>query len=103
MFVRILTCVCVFGRYTWVTGREPLTYYDMNLSAQDHQTFFTCDSDHLRPADASKSYAAPPLQAKVLLLDDILMEPTINSKESNQSLYFVKLFNPLITTSVKAN
>ncbi|XP_065128986.1 suppressor of tumorigenicity 7 protein homolog isoform X3 [Paramisgurnus dabryanus] len=39
-------------RYTWVTGREPLTYYDMNLSAQDHQTFFTCDSDHLRPADA---------------------------------------------------
>lgn len=40
--------------YTWVTGREPLTYYDMNLSAQDHQTFFTCDTDHLRPADASK-------------------------------------------------
>ena len=36
-----------------MTGREPLTYYDMNLSAQDHQTFFTCDSDHLRPADAS--------------------------------------------------
>ncbi|KAG7214428.1 hypothetical protein INR49_006385 [Caranx melampygus] len=33
-----------------VSGREPLTYYDMNLSAQDHQTFFTCDSDHLRPA-----------------------------------------------------
>lgn len=42
-------------RYTWVTGREPLTYYDMNLSAQDHQTFFTCDSDHLRPADASET------------------------------------------------
>ncbi|XP_076971648.1 suppressor of tumorigenicity 7 protein isoform X2 [Tamandua tetradactyla] len=41
-----------YNRYTWVTGREPLTYYDMNLSAQDHQTFFTCDSDHLRPADA---------------------------------------------------
>lgn len=43
-------------RYTWVTGREPLTYYDMNLSAQDHQTFFTCDTDHLRPADASKNF-----------------------------------------------
>ncbi|XP_077327864.1 suppressor of tumorigenicity 7 protein isoform X4 [Lithobates pipiens] len=41
-----------YNRYTWVTGREPLTYYDMNLSAQDHQTFFTCDTDHMRPADA---------------------------------------------------
>ncbi|MGH0155310.1 UNVERIFIED_CONTAM: hypothetical protein FKN15_031069, partial [Acipenser sinensis] len=41
-----------YNRYTWVTGREPLTYYDMNLSAQDHQTFFTCDTDHLRPPDA---------------------------------------------------
>ncbi|XP_059834273.1 suppressor of tumorigenicity 7 protein homolog isoform X3 [Mobula hypostoma] len=41
-----------YNRYTWVTGREPLTYYDMNLSAQDHQTFFTCETDHLRPADA---------------------------------------------------
>ncbi|EDO40754.1 predicted protein [Nematostella vectensis] len=34
-----------YSRYLWVTGREPLTYYDMNLSAQDHQTFFTCDAD----------------------------------------------------------
>ncbi|XP_053318620.1 suppressor of tumorigenicity 7 protein isoform X1 [Spea bombifrons] len=41
-----------YNRYTWVTGREPLTYYDMNLSAQDHQTFFICDTDHMRPADA---------------------------------------------------
>uniref|UniRef100_A0A8C8FMK6 Suppression of tumorigenicity 7 n=1 Tax=Oncorhynchus tshawytscha TaxID=74940 RepID=A0A8C8FMK6_ONCTS len=48
-----------YNRYTWVTGREPLTYYDMNLSAQDHQTFFTCDSDHLRPADASKEHGCP--------------------------------------------
>ncbi|XP_039264320.2 suppressor of tumorigenicity 7 protein homolog [Styela clava] len=40
-----------YNRYHWVTGIEPLTYYDMNLSAQDHQTFFTCDTDHLRPAD----------------------------------------------------
>ncbi|XP_019634158.1 PREDICTED: suppressor of tumorigenicity 7 protein homolog isoform X4 [Branchiostoma belcheri] len=40
-----------YNRYTWVTGKEPLTYYDMNLSAQDHQTFFTCDTDHSRPTD----------------------------------------------------
>lgn len=54
-------------RYTWVTGREPLTYYDMNLSAQDHQTFFTCDSDHLRPADASKPARPPAPPGSVFL------------------------------------
>uniref|UniRef100_A0AAY4D3V1 Suppressor of tumorigenicity 7 protein-like n=1 Tax=Denticeps clupeoides TaxID=299321 RepID=A0AAY4D3V1_9TELE len=37
--------------YTWVTGKEPLTYYDMNLSAQDHQTFFTGDTQQLRAED----------------------------------------------------
>ncbi|ETE67441.1 Suppressor of tumorigenicity 7 protein-like protein, partial [Ophiophagus hannah] len=41
-----------YNRYTWVTGKEPLTYYDMNLSAQDHQSFFTCETDSLRPSDA---------------------------------------------------
>ncbi|XP_066478889.1 suppressor of tumorigenicity 7 protein-like [Tiliqua scincoides] len=41
-----------YSRYTWATGKEPLTYYDMNLSAQDHQTFFTCETDSLRPSDA---------------------------------------------------
>uniref|UniRef100_A0A5F9CJ69 Suppressor of tumorigenicity 7 protein-like n=1 Tax=Oryctolagus cuniculus TaxID=9986 RepID=A0A5F9CJ69_RABIT len=40
-----------YRRYTWVTGKEPLTYYDMNLSAQDHQTLFTGDTDILRPSD----------------------------------------------------
>ncbi|XP_036127745.1 suppressor of tumorigenicity 7 protein-like isoform X3 [Molossus molossus] len=40
-----------YRRFTWVTGKEPLTYYDMNLSAQDHQTFFTCDTDILHPSD----------------------------------------------------
>uniref|UniRef100_A0A8C6S2H0 Suppressor of tumorigenicity 7 protein-like n=1 Tax=Nannospalax galili TaxID=1026970 RepID=A0A8C6S2H0_NANGA len=43
-----------YRRYTWVTGKEPLTYYDMNLSAQDHQTFFTCETDFLRPSDTGR-------------------------------------------------
>lgn len=34
-----------YQRFYWATNKEPLTYYDMNLSAQDHQTFFTCESD----------------------------------------------------------
>lgn len=34
-----------YQRFYWATNKEPLTYYDMNLSAQDHQTFFTCDGD----------------------------------------------------------
>uniref|UniRef100_A0A5S6QX28 Protein ST7 homolog n=1 Tax=Trichuris muris TaxID=70415 RepID=A0A5S6QX28_TRIMR len=34
-----------YRRFTNVTGREALTYYDMNLSAQDHQNYFTCESD----------------------------------------------------------
>ncbi|XP_031423558.1 suppressor of tumorigenicity 7 protein-like isoform X1 [Clupea harengus] len=43
-----------YNRYTWVTGKEPLTYYDMNLSAQDHQTFFSVDTQQLRPEDAGQ-------------------------------------------------
>lgn len=34
-----------YQRFYWTASKEPLTYYDMNLSAQDHQTFFTCESD----------------------------------------------------------
>lgn len=34
-----------YQRFYWTTNKEPLTYYDMNLSAQDHQTFFTCESN----------------------------------------------------------
>ncbi|XP_067124667.1 suppressor of tumorigenicity 7 protein homolog isoform X3 [Centruroides vittatus] len=38
-----------YNRFSWTTNKEPLTYYDMNLSAQDHQTFFTCESDGGKP------------------------------------------------------
>jgi hypothetical protein len=34
-----------YTRFQKATKKEPLTYYDMNLSAQDHQTFFTCEGD----------------------------------------------------------
>ena len=34
-----------YQRFQKSTKKEPLTYYDMNLSAQDHQTFFTCEAD----------------------------------------------------------
>lgn len=38
-----------YQRFYWATDKEPLTYYDMNLSAQDHQTFFTCEGDTGKP------------------------------------------------------
>ncbi|KRX90783.1 Protein ST7 -like protein, partial [Trichinella pseudospiralis] len=34
-----------YERYTNMTGREALSYYDMNLSAQDHQNYFLCSTD----------------------------------------------------------
>uniref|UniRef100_A0A8C1WYX1 Suppression of tumorigenicity 7 n=1 Tax=Cyprinus carpio TaxID=7962 RepID=A0A8C1WYX1_CYPCA len=70
-----------YNRYTWVTGREPLTYYDMNLSAQDHQTFFTCDSDHLRPADAimQKAWRERNPQARITAAHEALdLEDCVN-------------------------
>jgi len=38
-----------YSRLTSTNNKEPLTFYDMNLSAQDHQTFFTCESDEGKP------------------------------------------------------
>ena len=38
-----------YNRFGSATNKEPLTYYDMNLSAQDHQTFFTCEADAGKP------------------------------------------------------
>ncbi|XP_074594394.1 protein ST7 homolog [Brevipalpus obovatus] len=38
-----------YNRFPQASAKDPLTYYDMNLSAQDHQTFFTCDADIGKP------------------------------------------------------
>lgn len=46
-----------YNRYKTYSGQEPLTYYDMNLSAQDHQTFFTCESDAGKPEYELMQYA----------------------------------------------
>jgi hypothetical protein len=34
-----------YSKVTASSGKDPLTFYDMNLSAQDHQTYFSCDLD----------------------------------------------------------
>ena len=44
-----------YQRFQKSTKKEPLTYYDMNLSAQDHQTFFTCEADAGKYQTLSKS------------------------------------------------
>lgn len=38
-----------YSRFLAATRREPLTFYDMNLSAQDHQTLFACEADAGHP------------------------------------------------------
>ncbi|CAF2341871.1 unnamed protein product [Rotaria sp. Silwood2] len=38
-----------YQRLIQYNGKEPLTFHDMNLSAQEHQTFFTCDFDEGKP------------------------------------------------------
>ncbi|XP_065911582.1 protein ST7 homolog [Dysidea avara] len=32
-----------YNRFQWVMDKEPLTFFDMNLSAQEHQVIFACD------------------------------------------------------------
>lgn len=42
-----------YKRFSKATGQEPLTFYDLNLSAQDHQTFFCCEGDNEKSDYAS--------------------------------------------------
>lgn len=34
-----------YQRFTKMMSREPLTFHDLNLSAQDHQQIFCCEQD----------------------------------------------------------
>jgi hypothetical protein len=43
-----------YQRLIQYNGKEPLTFHDMNLSAQEHQTFFSCDLDEGKPEYESK-------------------------------------------------
>jgi len=45
-----------YQRLTQYNGKEPLTFHDMNLSAQEHQTFFSCEVDDGKPEYESKNY-----------------------------------------------
>lgn len=38
-----------YQRFFWATQKEPLTFHDMNLTAQDQQTFFSCETDASKP------------------------------------------------------
>jgi hypothetical protein len=45
-----------YQRFVQYNGKEPLTFHDMNLSAQEHQTFFSCDLDEGKPEYESTKY-----------------------------------------------
>ncbi|KAI3370987.1 hypothetical protein L3Q82_023636, partial [Scortum barcoo] len=104
-----------YNRYTWVTGREPLTYYDMNLSAQDHQTFFTCDSDHLRPADAIMqkawrernpqariSAAHEALELEEVIVSDLGLKDPLRQKSCSCATAYILLAEEEATTIMEA-
>jgi hypothetical protein len=44
-----------YQRLIQYNGKEPLTFHDMNLSAQEHQTFFSCETDEGKPEYDSKN------------------------------------------------
>jgi hypothetical protein len=45
-----------YQRLTQYNGKEPLTFHDMNLSAQEHQTFFSCELDEGKPEYDSMNF-----------------------------------------------
>ena len=63
----IPTMVTLLEIFQKATKKEPLTYYDMNLSAPDHQTFFTCE------ADAGKTFLNPSNALAVLVIPRMML------------------------------
>ena len=59
-----------YQRLIQYNGKEPLTFHDMNLSAQEHQTFFSCDLDEGKPEYESKMNDCTTCFSKKLILSD---------------------------------
>ena len=69
-----------YQRFQKKANKEPLTYYDMNLSAQDHQTFFTCDADAGKFRVAPRWYASYP---------EIIYQAIYLKVESDNSTFYI--------------
>jgi len=55
-----------YQRFVQYNGKEPLTFHDMNLSAQEHQTFFSCDLDEGKPEyESMKIYISILVKMKI--------------------------------------
>ena len=61
-----------YQRFVQYNGKEPLTFHDMNLSAQEHQTFFSCDLDDGKPEYESKRKTEEKEKAKQKLCNLVM-------------------------------
>lgn len=79
-----------YARLQAENGREALTFYDMNLSAQDHQTFFTCEYDEGKPEYEimQRAWRERNQATRIVLAKDAL-----NKNSEYDHLFFVFLFS----------